>query len=193
MAGVRKGALKHKSDDKLSESKVHVDPLGGSPIRESLSKLAKTDDKADMDVSASGPEGFVRAGLLVGAGAGVGSGGGVSSSDGGVGVSDGAGGTAEERKDEEKEEKGKEEVSGSKGDLPGVPPWPSSVSGQDQFPGVPPGFGKGASSLYTVPYGPFQGYPSAGQLSLENVLAEIRDTNQNNDHKFANMQIQLGG
>ena len=47
--------------------------------------------------------------------------------------------------------------------------------------------------MYTVPYGPFQGYPPAGQLSLENVLAEIRGVNQNVDHKFATMQVQLGG
>ena len=121
--------MKNKSGSQSEKVHDHVDPLSGSPVSKVPSKMARVDEKAEMDVSQSGPEGFVRAGLLVGAGAGVGSGGGVASSDIDAGVvSEERSGVAEEGKEEE--EKGKGGSSGSKGDLPGIPPWPGSVSGK---------------------------------------------------------------
>ena len=70
MNEVRKAALKSKVNSQAEKTSTHLDPLTGSPVSKIPSKIARISKNTEMDVS--GHAGFVHAGQLVGAGAGVG-------------------------------------------------------------------------------------------------------------------------
>ena len=169
-----------------------VEPLMGSPVRESASKLARVGENVAMTEEAVGGaagssgaagadgklDGFVHGGSLVGAGAGLGSGGGVVSSD----------------------------ASGSKGDgkeKEGEIPRNINLPNIPMFPGMyPPGFDSASQygsyvqfkggSQFLDPYGSKGG---SSDHSMSYLIQEIRGvTSQvtaNVDQKFGLLQTEL--